>query len=239
MRGVEIRAEGAYVVAPPSIHESGVRYTWLVPPDHPLPPLPTWAVHRPSDRVQGWVLRALQGVEEGHRNSTCARLAGHLLAKGLGPTEVEAILLMWNQANHPPLAEPELRRTIASITTRGRRQRTEALPFTERTMLEFLTGPGRECSHGVRSTYQAICILESKRGLARGTILCVSYKELAACGGVSPQHARKVLSRLASLGLIEFRAAGRGGGLRGQAATIRRLSLPNEIREGESNQLGT
>ena len=26
--GIDIKAEGGYVVAPPSLHETGVRYTW-------------------------------------------------------------------------------------------------------------------------------------------------------------------------------------------------------------------
>jgi hypothetical protein len=222
--GVEVRGEGAYVVAPPSIHPSGVPYTWVTPPDRKSPPLPGWAVksvERKEPDRPGWVVHALRGVEEGRRNSTCARLAGHLVAKGVSAEEAEWWLLGWNRFNRPPLAEAEVRATVASTFTRGRRQRTEALPYAENSLLEFLTGWGRECTHGERSTYQAVCTLEWKRGLAPGVTLCVSCRELHACGGVSPQRTGHVLARLAARGLIEY-APGRRG-LNGKAATVRRV----------------
>lgn len=40
--GVDIRAERGYIVAPPSLHRSGVRYSWLVPMNGHLPEAPEW-----------------------------------------------------------------------------------------------------------------------------------------------------------------------------------------------------
>jgi hypothetical protein len=40
--GVEVQADGALVVAPPSLHVSGRRYRWLRDLTHPRPPLPAW-----------------------------------------------------------------------------------------------------------------------------------------------------------------------------------------------------
>lgn len=242
MPGLEVRGEGAYIIAPPSVHFSGALYTWIIPPDGELPPLPEWAdrqaVSPRQDREAGWVARALRGVEEGRRNATCARLAGYLLAKGVPVDVAEAFLLGWNRLNRPPLPDDGVCRTVASITARGRRQRTEALPFTEASLLEFLTGPGRRCTHGARSTYQALCAVEWVRGLPPGSPLFVSYRELTAYGGVSPQRAHEVLSRLAKDGLVRFEPAGRAGGLRGQAATVRRLlPLHGDLNKGETNQL--
>lgn len=37
---VDVRAEGGYVIAPPSIMSNGRAYEWLVPPEATLPPLP-------------------------------------------------------------------------------------------------------------------------------------------------------------------------------------------------------
>lgn len=37
---IDVRAEGGYVIAPPSVMADGKRYEWLLPPDNPLPPLP-------------------------------------------------------------------------------------------------------------------------------------------------------------------------------------------------------
>jgi len=56
--GIEVQADGALVVAPPSLHRSGRRYRWLRPFDSPRPSLPPWvrwAVERttakPTDPV--------------------------------------------------------------------------------------------------------------------------------------------------------------------------------------------
>jgi hypothetical protein len=38
--GVDLKADGGYVVAPPSIHKSGNRYAWQLPPNGELPELP-------------------------------------------------------------------------------------------------------------------------------------------------------------------------------------------------------
>ena len=41
--GIDIRADGGFVVAPGSIHPSGIRYTWIASPDDtPLSAPPTW-----------------------------------------------------------------------------------------------------------------------------------------------------------------------------------------------------
>jgi len=242
--GIDLRAEGGYVVAPPSLHPTGIFYTWVLPPVRDLPPLPEWAA-RPGTKRQEtcaprWAVHALRGAEKGRRNITCAKLAGYFLAKGVSPDVVEATLLAWNQLNRPPLPADEVRRTVLSIALRGRRQRTEALPFTERSLIEFLTGPwAQDCTHGERSTYQVLCIIAHQRGLPRGTTLYVSYRELAGKGGVSVQRAHHVLTRLARRGLIEFEPAGQADGLRGRAATVRLLPLPSEfLNKGETNQGG-
>ncbi len=230
--GIEVRADGAYVVSPPSVHPAGKRYMWLLPPDHqPLPPLPAWAyvaVARSAyDRGIGWAARALCGVEEGRRTVTSARLAGYLLAKGLPMDVVEEILRSWNHRNHPPLSEAEVVRTIAGVARLDHRRRAEALPHTQNSLLAFLTSPlSHQCTHGERSTYQAICIIEWLRGRAPGDVIYASYRELHAYGAVSRAHIHLVLTRLAQKGLTEFTPAGRGAGLFGRAAKIRRVPCP-------------
>lgn len=39
--GVDLRANGGYIVAPPSVHRSGARYGWLNA-DHAMSPAPSW-----------------------------------------------------------------------------------------------------------------------------------------------------------------------------------------------------
>lgn len=52
--GLDVRADGGLVVAPPSRHASGHTYQWLSDPDRPLEPAPTWLLdalrqHRDTD----------------------------------------------------------------------------------------------------------------------------------------------------------------------------------------------
>jgi hypothetical protein len=232
--GIDLRADGGYMVAPPSIYPTGAVYTWRIGLDQELPLLPEWArrteVQADAKRKTRWVATALRGVEVGQRNTTCARLAGHFLAHGEPFDVVEATLLAWNGRNLPPLPEEEVRKTVAAIVARSHRQRIEALPDTERTLLEFLSGPwSKDCTHGERSTYQAVCIIEYSRGLPPGTPLVVSYRELQSRGAVSYQRVGSVLGRLKARGYLEFEPAGRAGGQRGQAAKVRRV-LPLILR---------
>jgi putative DNA primase/helicase len=45
MPGIDLRGDGGYVVAPPSIHPSGAEYEWLVSPwDAPLAEAPLWLI---------------------------------------------------------------------------------------------------------------------------------------------------------------------------------------------------
>jgi hypothetical protein len=42
--GIDVRGDGGYVIAPPSIHESGHRYTFLGDPWAPIEPAPAWLI---------------------------------------------------------------------------------------------------------------------------------------------------------------------------------------------------
>ena len=135
--GLDVRGDGGYVMAPPSLHPSGRRYEWvdgLSPWDVPLAPLPRWvlellargAATQPKRVPTGeWTRLLLEGVREGARNTTAARLAGYLLRRGVEAEVAAALLLAWNaQANKPPLPEREIVQVVASIDRAERRRRT-------------------------------------------------------------------------------------------------------------------
>jgi hypothetical protein len=122
--GVDLRGDGGYVVAPPSVHASGAPYRWLCSPEVcRLAPPPAWlsAVPKertpPEHRLAHWQHLLRKGVGEGERNSTIASLAGHLLWHGVDPAVTLELLLSWNATRcRPPLAEEEVVRTVESIT---------------------------------------------------------------------------------------------------------------------------
>jgi bifunctional DNA primase/polymerase-like protein/primase-like protein len=132
--GVDLRAEGGLVVAPPSIHASGGLYRWDLfhhPEDTPIAPLPSWLgllVRSPSGGhpVGWWRQRVREPVPEGARNATLASLTGHLLWHGIDSEVALELLLCWNRVRcEPPLSEEEVARTIDSITRTHSRRREE------------------------------------------------------------------------------------------------------------------
>lgn len=125
---VDVRAEGGFVVAPPSKHVSGNNYEWITEPFDCDPEDFDWTLLGEDDSGTGgdvdssglpsWVQEALAGVGEGRRNDTAARLAGRYVGMGLGPSEVLALLRGWNERNNPPMPEDELDTVVNSILTR-------------------------------------------------------------------------------------------------------------------------
>lgn len=122
-KGVDIRGDGGYIVAPPSIHPSGKRYEWSVDSSDDFIPAPEWLLTLVKDDApkQGnrgsvdWV-SILKGVTEGSRNACLAQLAGKLLGHRLDPKIALYFLAAWNEARcNPPLPHDELYRTFVSI----------------------------------------------------------------------------------------------------------------------------
>jgi len=130
--GLDVRGDGGYVVAPPSIHPSGRPYRFEGEADRPPAPLPGWlaallaeARRRPGHPIGWWRRLLREGLREGERNTRLASLAGLLLHHGLEPGVVEELLQGWNLGRcRPPLPPEEVSGIVASIRrTRERARR--------------------------------------------------------------------------------------------------------------------
>ena len=130
--GIDIRARGGYIVAPPSRHISGRAYCWSVdhhPADVPLAVAPDWLVERLTS-ARGtncgkghdpatWAAWAA-ATHSDYRDAAVTRMAGKLLrAVSLDPDYVLILLLDWN-ARHcdPPLPEHEVQDIFDRICKR-------------------------------------------------------------------------------------------------------------------------
>ena len=122
--GVDIRANGGYIVVPPSPHESGKQYEVL--DDSPIALAPAWLLvlaRTKSTPVFSGDSPPLLGdrssppIPEGQRNATLARLAGAMRRPGMTLGAMTAALLEENQARcQPPLPEADVKRIAASIS---------------------------------------------------------------------------------------------------------------------------
>lgn len=132
--GIDVRGEGSYVVAPPSLHPNGRIYRFLNPEVLEAKRLAyvgdlasllqslcqTAGVRLRSPQPSppagpSWVLKALEGVEEGERDVTATRLAGYFHSKGLPKEVALSILLDWAKKCSPPFPEKEVTKCVNSV----------------------------------------------------------------------------------------------------------------------------
>lgn len=112
--GVDIQSEGKYVVAPPSIHPTGVQYNFLNPDVSEILEFDTLAdlgiqeepeISHLVAKPPHWVTEALTGVAEGERDATGTRLAGYFKGKDLPLDVTITILKDWTvRCQQPPNA---------------------------------------------------------------------------------------------------------------------------------------
>ncbi len=120
--GLDIRADGGYIVAPPSLHRSGQLYTWEVEhalDDMALAPMPAWLLSKLTDTRyrQGSTTPEGEAIPDGRRNQTLASLAGSMRRRGMTQDEIEAALRVVN-ANRcdPPLTDYKIKKIAKSIS---------------------------------------------------------------------------------------------------------------------------
>lgn len=112
---IDVKADGGFIVLPPSTHKSGRHYEWFhrgepSEIDPRLLPTSNGGVH-----YRGWYEQLLTEVSEGERSKVAARLAGRYAAIGLSEDEASLLLIEgWNRiVAVPPLPVDDLKRTIS------------------------------------------------------------------------------------------------------------------------------
>lgn len=134
--GIDVRGDGGYVLAPPSLHASGGTYHWLYPPETPLAETPGWLLDvicgpkRTPDssatpapmvmKLSGPAsdLTNSPGAGQGQRHDALCRLVGVHLARGEAVEKVEASALEWGSQCDPPLGSAEVVRTVRSLAAK-------------------------------------------------------------------------------------------------------------------------
>ena len=121
-KGLDVKADGGFIVVPPSMHVSSKRYMWRPscgPYEIELASMPDWLllIIKKIQQEKKNIKQTGELVPEGQRNSRLASLAGTLRRKGFNEQELNLILYEFNN-NHcdPPLPDDEVVKISRSIS---------------------------------------------------------------------------------------------------------------------------
>ena len=123
---VDIRSDGGFIVAPPSIHPNGVAYQWEFDPEE-FPPadaddnVKAFVASVQPAKAEGGERRKFErgSVGEGGRNDYLYRYGCGLRAKSIEPADIESLVKIANEADcTPPLPDAEVARIIESVLQR-------------------------------------------------------------------------------------------------------------------------
>ncbi len=121
-KNIDVRGEGGYVVAPPSMHISGKQYEFLNENNvMPFPKAFIEKLNKSEPRTENSFLNGktiqADSYSEGNRNSALTSVAGKLRHAGLNESELEPALLKINAERcKPPLSEKEVLQIVHSVS---------------------------------------------------------------------------------------------------------------------------
>jgi DNA-binding MarR family transcriptional regulator len=218
--GVEVKADGAGVVLPPSIHASGRRYEVLI--DAPLAPLPSWVAELARE------LRVLPGGAEqptesrfklpehiyetaSPRNRALFDYGCSLRAHGWDHTAILAELQRVNAERcTPPMSEYEVQKIARSA---ARYQPGNALTVSPEDLaaVAYLEERARHrakkglAAHSRWAVYRALLDCAKRHGRmyrGRDVVVRIAIRRLALDAGLSKSAAQDALYALQASGLV-------------------------------------
>lgn len=123
--GLDIRGDGGYVVAAPSVHVSGQQYRWLRDPRAGLAELPGNILDRLVGAPAAKISSTVEGaIPKGQRDNTLTSLAGTMRRRGMSESAILAALREENVRCEEPLPDKDLVRISHSI---GKKEPAESV----------------------------------------------------------------------------------------------------------------
>lgn len=119
--GIDIRADGGYIVLPPSIHPNGEQYQWDYGlNDFGIVEANQSVIDLMNEGIEpGAEFKVPEKIPEGERNGTLYKLACSMQARGNGDDAIMAAVEAENRARcNPPLEDDEIRQIVSSALTK-------------------------------------------------------------------------------------------------------------------------
>ena len=177
--GLDIKSDGGYVVAPPSMHISLVRYEWERSSrlnDVEIAAAPLWLLHLISHSHRNREKQRFEIAGEiapGQRNDTLFRLARSLKTKQLSYDEIFVALLAVNASRcKPPLSEREVEQIARNAVDEPYRSDFEPRDnpwLNAKSASDFITEGTAEVDYVARDLLvrNGVTIWASPRGLGK------------------------------------------------------------------------
>jgi len=124
--GIDIKADGGYIVLPPSCKRDKLAYAWISEgkPGVLSPNALEWISNTKKEESADpfWVTDLLNnGAPEGKRNQLATKLAGYFASKGISNDILMSLMTTWNQTTGTDLPQTEINSICKSVSDRERK----------------------------------------------------------------------------------------------------------------------